>query len=87
MGYICSHVNILTSYYAYGVRWLRVAQSKGCTWLGTSLPENRNCVCVFKELDHGQKSPPPNKKSVHFSHFVFSLLDILTFQDSADRLC
>jgi len=62
MGYICSHVNILTSYYAFGVWWLRIAQSKGCTRLGASLPENGNSVCVFKELDHGQ-NPPPKKKS------------------------
>jgi hypothetical protein len=46
IGFICSHVNIIISYYTYGVRWLRVAHSKGCTRLGTSLPENGNCVCV-----------------------------------------
>jgi len=41
------------------VWWLRLAQSKGCTKLGASLPENGNRVCVFKELDHAQNLPPP----------------------------
>jgi hypothetical protein len=81
MGYICSHVDILTNYYAYGVWWLRIAQSKGCTRLGASLPENGNRACVFKELDHGQNPSPPKKKSVNFSHVLLCLLGFLTFED------
>ena len=70
--------------------WLRLAQSKGYARLGASLPENGNRARVFKELDHAQNPPHTHththKKSGNFSRAVVSLLDLLTFEDGADRL-
>ena len=40
LGWICSHVHILTSYCFYGAQGLRIAQSNEYTRLGASLPEN-----------------------------------------------
>ena len=55
----------------YGAQWLRIAQSKRSTRLGTSLPENRKRatfwkkLCFFKHTDDGHI--PKRRLSVSFS--------------------
>jgi len=73
-----------------GAKRLRIAQSKGCSRLGASLPKMETepaseMSCFFKKLDDGQNYRE-EELSVNFSHAVFSLLLFLTLEDGTDSM-
>jgi hypothetical protein len=72
----------ILSYCACGVQWLRIAQSKGCSMLVASVPENRNSSfpkrpgSLEKQMMETVPLPPPKKKIQLTSGVLCSLFRI-----------